>query len=85
MLTSHCYSWWRRTKVVTVLGTPAVSVEPGELSQEDLGLPKLVVVLVVESGHDEPSPVSVMGIVTDREVMPYDELDSWIWQINASL
>lgn len=85
MLTSHRNPWWRRTKVVTVLRTPTVFVQPGELSKEDLSLPKLVIVLVIESGDDEPSPIPVIGVVTDREVMSYDQLDSWIGQIDGLL
>lgn len=58
-----------------MLRTPAVLVQPGELPKEDLSLPKLVVVLVVESPDDEPGPILVIGVVTDGEMMADYELD----------
>lgn len=80
MLTSHSHAWRRGAKVVAVLRTPTICIEPRELAQEDLGLPEPSVVPVVESTDDEPSPIPVVRVVTDREMMSYDESDSWIGQ-----
>ena len=66
--------------VESVVRIPTASVQPGELSQKDLRLPEPVVVSVIESTDNEPSPVLVVGIVAHGEIMSYDELDSWIWQ-----
>ena len=70
---------------MAVQRTPAVLVEPGELPQKDFRLPKLAVVFVVERTHNEPGPIPVVWIVTNGEVMPYDELDGWVGEVNWAL